>query len=237
LGHDGLQEESTSIAFSTTNGSARKRILSCPQPHGAGISLSTRKDIPEGGRDRFRKIPEATIPSVVRELFADTTRYFLYPQLMPDQAALLTFRDKSAAQVMALFKKHSYFHHPKNLSYSALLSFCCVNLVLLAVLAKMRKEKVAAVYSYAAVLALVALFMMLANCFLAVFQPRFTLPMWEVTIISASVLFGKTMECLFSPHRSLFSRHFQDSLENSGKANPDQVSGEGAKHIDHVART
>jgi len=168
----------------------------------------------------FKRSQGATIPSVVRELFADTTRYFLYPQLMPDQAALLTFRDKSTAQVMALFKKHSYFHHPKNLSYSALLFFCYATLVLLAVLAKRHKEKVAAVYSYAAALTLVALFMMLANCFLAVFQPRFTLPMWELTIISASVLFGKTMECLFFPARSLFSRHFQDSLENSERRTP-----------------
>ena len=145
----------------------------------------------------FKRSQGATIPSVVRQLFAGTTRYFSYPELMPDHAALFTFRDKSSAQIMAIFKKHSYFHHPKNFIYSAFLFFWCVNLALLAVLAKMRKQEIAAVSSYAAALTLVGLFMMLANCVLNVFQPRYTLPMWELTIVSASVLFGKTMECLF----------------------------------------
>ncbi len=153
----------------------------------------------------FKRSQEATIPSVVRRLFADTTRYFYYPELMPGHAALFTFRDKSSAQIMAIFKKHSYFHHPKNFSYSAFLFLCCANLALLAVLAKMRKQEIAAVSSYAVALMLVGLFMMLANCFLNVFQARYTLPMWELTIVSASVLFGKTIECLFSPARRLFS--------------------------------
>lgn len=149
----------------------------------------------------FNRSQKATIPSVVRELFGDTTRYFVHPELVPDQAALVTFRGKSAAHIMAYFKKHSYFHYTKNFSYRAFLFFCCVNLVLLVVLAKMRKEEVSAVSSYAVALIVVGLFMMLANCFLNVFQPRYTLPMWELTIISASVLFGKTMECLSSRAR------------------------------------
>jgi len=60
-----------------------------------------------------------------------------------------------------------------------------------------RKEEVAAVTSYAAALTLFGLFMMLANCFLTVFQPRFTLPMWELTIISMSILSAKTLEYIF----------------------------------------
>ncbi|PYJ23226.1 MAG: hypothetical protein DME99_03495 [Verrucomicrobia bacterium] len=153
----------------------------------------------------FKRSQEVTIPSVVRQLFDSTTRYFSYPEMMPDQATLLTFRDKSAARIMAIFKKHSYFHHPKNFSYSAFLFFWCVNLALLVVLAKMRKEEIAAVSSYAVALTLVGLFMMVANCVLNVFQPRYTLPMWELTIVSLSILFGETMESLFSPSRRLFS--------------------------------
>jgi hypothetical protein len=149
----------------------------------------------------FKRSQEVTIPSVVRQLFDSTTRYFSYPEMMPDQATLLTFRDKSTVQIMAIFKKHSYFHHPKNFIYSAFLFSWCVNLALLVVLAKMRKEEVAAVSSYAAALTLVGLFMMLANCVLTVFQPRFTLPMLELTIVSATVLFGKTIERLFSSAR------------------------------------
>jgi hypothetical protein len=57
-----------------------------------------------------------------------------------------------------------------------------------------RKEEVAAVSFYAAALTLFGLFMMLANCVLNVFQPRYTLPMWELTIISVSILWAKTIE-------------------------------------------
>ena len=145
----------------------------------------------------FKRSQEVTIPNVVRQLFDSTTRYFSYPEMMPDQATLSTFRDKSTAQIMAIFKKRSYFNHPKNFSYSAFLFSWCVNLALLIVLAKIHKEEVAAVSSYTAALTLVGLFMMLANCVLNVFQPRYTLPMWELTIVSATALFGKTIECLF----------------------------------------
>jgi len=68
--------------FSTTKRSARRKILSCTQPHTAGISLSTREDIPERDSDRFQKIQEVTIPSVVRQLFDSTTRYFSYREMM-----------------------------------------------------------------------------------------------------------------------------------------------------------
>ena len=152
----------------------------------------------------FKRSQEATIPTVVRQLFADTTRYFSHPELVPDQAALFTFRDKSSAQIMAIFKKHSYFHHPKNFGYNAFLFFWCVNLALLAVVAKVWTKELAAVSSYAAALTLVGLFMMLANCFLNVFQPRYTLPMWELTVVSLSILFGETVGYLFSPPCRLF---------------------------------
>jgi len=153
----------------------------------------------------FKRSQEATIPSVVMQLFADTTRYFSYPELVPDQAALFTFRDKSSAQIMTIFKKHSYFQHPKNFGYSAFLFFWCVNLALLAVVAKVWTKELAAVSSYAAALTLVGLFMILANCFLNVFQPRYTLPMWELTVVSLSILFGETVGYLFSPPCRLFS--------------------------------
>jgi len=105
---------------------------------------------------------------------------------------------------MAIFKKHSYFHHPKNFGYNAFLFFWCVNLALLAVVAKVWTKELAAVSSYAAALTLVGLFMMLANCFLNVFQPRYTLPMWELTVVSLSILFGETVGYLFSPPCRLF---------------------------------
>ncbi|HEY2569770.1 MAG TPA: hypothetical protein VGI25_10650 [Candidatus Udaeobacter sp.] len=146
----------------------------------------------------FKRSQQTTIPSVVRQLFVSTTSYFLHTELMPEQAGLLTFRNKSAAEIVAIFKKHSYFRHPKNFSYNAFLFFWGLTVGLLAVLAKRRKEELPAVFSYAAALTIAGLFMMLANCVLTVFQPRFTLPMWELTIVSLTILFAKTMEYFFA---------------------------------------
>lgn len=145
----------------------------------------------------FKRSQDVTIPSVVRQLFVATTFYFSHSGIMPDCASLRTFRDTSSAQVMGIFKKH-YFQHPKNLSYRAFLFLWCINLVVLGVIAKVPMKKVDTISSYAAALMLVGLFMMVANCFLNVFQPRYTLPMWELTIISVSILSAKTLEYIFS---------------------------------------
>ena len=144
----------------------------------------------------FKRSQGVTVSDVVRQLFVATAFYFSHPGIMPDCASLRTFRNKSAAQVMGIFK-HRYFQHPKNFSYSVFLVLWCVNLALLSVAATIRMKEPAAVSSYAAALTLVGLFMMLANCFLTVFQPRFTLPMWELTIISVSILSAKTLEYIF----------------------------------------
>ena len=123
----------------------------------------------------FKKSQQITIPDVVRSLFVNTRFYFSHRDVVPQCASLITFRDKNADQIYAIFKSHSYFRHPKKLTYHA---FLLIWLVLL------------------------ALFMMLANCLFAVFQPpHYTLPMWELTIVSLVILFGAIMGCLFSPSR------------------------------------
>ena len=156
----------------------------------------------------YRRSQEMTIPWVTRQLFASTIYLLSVPEVMPAVASLWTFRGRSSAEIMAVFEKHpyySYFRHPTKLRYSAFLVLWAVNLALLAALARMRKEDIAAVVSYSAALILVGLFMMLANCVLNEFQPRYTLPMWELTIVSSCVLLGKTIAFLFPLSLSLVS--------------------------------
>jgi len=117
---------------------------------------------------------------------------------MPQCASLVTFRDKNADQIFAIFRTHSYFHHPKDVSHLALSFFWLISLAVFVVMAKMRQQEAAGLASYTVALTLVGLFMILGNCFLTVFQPRFTLPMWELTIISVSILSAKTLEYLFA---------------------------------------
>jgi hypothetical protein len=146
----------------------------------------------------FERSQKITIPSVVSFLFVTTRFYFSHPEAMPECGSLATFRDKNADQVFGIFKKHSYFHHPKNLAYGALFFLWLTNLALFVVVAKVRQQDLAGPVSYATALTLVALLMMLANCVLTVFQPRFTLPMWELTIVSFSILSAKTVEYAFA---------------------------------------
>jgi hypothetical protein len=169
----------------------------------------------------FTKSRKATIPSVVNWLFLSTTWYFSHSDTMPGCASLITFHKNSATQIFAIFKNHSYLHRPKIFSYNAFLFFWFTNLLLLSVVAKVRKEDVAALCSYAAALTLVGSVMMLATCFLDAFQARFTLPMWELTIVSASVLVGRTIECFFSPQTQL---HPSAGAQQSNFDSDDDVS-------------
>ena len=148
----------------------------------------------------FNRSQEITIPDVVRFLFVTTTFYFSHSASMPQFAFLVTFRDKNADQILAIFKRHSYFHHPKNLSFRTLLFFWMISLTVFACIAKIRKRAAAHTALYATVLTAIGLLMMIANCFVTVFQPRFTLPMWELTIMSLSILFAETTEFWVGTH-------------------------------------
>jgi len=137
----------------------------------------------------FRRSQVTTIPNLVNHLFLTTALYLLEPIDKP-----AGYRNKSPNQIIAILEKHRYFHLWRSVNHAVLLCFWAANLALLAVLAQMRKKNVAAVASYAVALTLAGLLMMVANCVLNTFLPRYTLPMWELTILSTSVLLGRTLE-------------------------------------------
>jgi hypothetical protein len=141
----------------------------------------------------FAKARMTKIPDVTRSLFVHTIFYYSHREAMPGYAALVTFRDKSSGDILARHKQHSFFHRGKGLSYSALWFLWLALIATLAFVTKKRSREMAVVY-YAAALTLIGLTIMLANCLLAEFQPRYTLPMWELTIISMTVAVGRSME-------------------------------------------
>ena len=134
---------------------------------------------------------------------------------MPQCASLITFRDKNADQIFAVFKKHSYFRHPKDLSYRAFLVIWIVLLAAFVVIAMIRKRDVGGVFSFGTALIVIALLMMLANCLLAVFQPRYTLPMWTLTLVSLCILFGGVMDALLQHSGRLHSPKLNDQVQRS----------------------
>lgn len=129
-----------------------------------------------------------------------TVFYYSHRDAMPGYTQLVTFRDKSAEEVLACYKRHPYFYHRKEFTYSALWGLWFAMISILALVTKKRSREMAVVY-YAAALTLVGLTMMLANCLLAEFQPRYTLPMWELTIVSLLAVFGRGMERWLDPGR------------------------------------
>lgn len=141
-----------------------------------------------------------TIPDVTRSLFVHTIFYYSHREAMPGYAALVTFRDKSAEDILACYKQHSFFHRGKGLSYGILWLLWLALISILAFVTKTRNRELAVV-CYAAALMLVGLAIMLANCLLVELQPRYTLPMWELTIISMTVAFGRSMERWLDPGR------------------------------------
>jgi hypothetical protein len=163
----------------------------------------------------FKTSQRIMIPEVVGFLFVTTRFYFSHRDVMPQCASLITFRNKSADQIYAIFKGHAYFHHPKKLTYRALLICWLAFLCCLVLIGKLSKRDAADLSSYAAVLTVLGLLMMLANCLLAVFQPRYTLPIWELTIVSLVVIFGGIADCLFSPSRCAHSLKRNEQAKNS----------------------
>jgi hypothetical protein len=81
---------------------------------------------------------QITIPDVVSFLFVTTRFYFSHREAMPQCASLVTFRGKNAEQIFAIFKRHSYFRHLKNVSYHAFLVIWIVLLAAFLLTAKMR---------------------------------------------------------------------------------------------------
>jgi hypothetical protein len=164
----------------------------------------------------FERSQRITIPEVVAFLFVTTRFYFSHRDVMPQCASLSTFRDKNADQIFAIFKAHSYFRHPKNVSYLAFLVIWVVLLAAFLVVAKMRELDIAAVASFAIALIVIAMLIMLANCLLAVFQPRYTLPIWELTIVSLSILFGGIMDGLLHQSGRLHTPGLNEQAKRSG---------------------
>jgi len=164
----------------------------------------------------FKTSQRITIPEVVGFLFVTTRFYFSHRDVMPQCASLITFRNKSADKIYAIFKGHAYFHHPKKLTYRALLICWVAFLCWLVLIGKLSKRDAADLSSYTAALVLVGLFIMLTNSFLAVFQRRYTLPMWELTIVSLSILFGGIMDALFPPSYRRRSPKLDDQPKHSG---------------------
>ncbi|MGI9088280.1 MAG: hypothetical protein ACR2HH_11155 [Chthoniobacterales bacterium] len=159
-----------------------------PEPN---LIAAARKD--------FAKSLASRPSDVVEHLFRSTTFYFEHPDWMPQAANLKTFRNRTARDVLADLRQHRYFRQWKNCRYRTLFFVSLGGLVTLAAIGGVKNIEL---ISYALTLTLVGLLMMFLNCLVTEFQPRFTQPMWVLTIISATIVFGRLGDWLTARSRA-----------------------------------
>lgn len=141
-------------------------------------------------RADFAKSQASTLANVIGSPFNHTRFYFSHARSMPRCANLMTFRARNPAMILAQLNTR-YLRGWRKFSFRALIVGWAALALLVAYLSRSRGLPV---LSYAAGLTIVGLLMMLANCLLNEYQARYTLPMWELLILSATILVGSTTQ-------------------------------------------
>ncbi len=142
-------------------------------------------------KEDFRSSWSMRIPEVVRHLFNSTSFYFLHPETMPSCERLTTYRNRTALDVRADLRHNRFFRLWKSCSYRTLFFVWLAMLLTVAFLRKREIALRAPILSYAIALTVTGLLVMLANCFCTEFAPRYTMPMWTLLLVSATILGGQ----------------------------------------------
>lgn len=141
----------------------------------------------EAIRDDLWRDWKLQIPSVVKSLFGSTAYYFAVPEKMPGCAGLVTFRNTNAQWIKDQFRAYHFTHKAGNFTYGALFFAWLVALVMIVA---MSVTAAPLLLPYAIALVLTGWLIELANRILCEGIPRHTLPMWTLTIVSITIVFG-----------------------------------------------
>lgn len=128
-----------------------------------------------------------TVTDMVGQLLMSTTFYFKDPSEMPKCSGLITFRATDPREFLSQIYKRRYFASWKRCTYLRVLFSSVAALVIVIVGGRARPA------SYAIALLLVGFLSMIGNSMLNEFQPRYTLPMWELTTVALTILLPGTI--------------------------------------------
>jgi hypothetical protein len=130
-------------------------------------------------------------------LFATTSYYFGHQAEMPACAGLVTFRGEENADKISLRPfEHRYFHLWQGLGYWKALVIWFVAALAFVFAARHRPAEVSAISAFGFALTAAGLFLFAATCVLHDYEPRLSLSMWELLLLSLFLFVGRTADCI-----------------------------------------
>jgi hypothetical protein len=130
-------------------------------------------------------------------LFLTTTYYFGNKEELPACASLSTFRgDTTADQIYALRLQHGYFQLWQYLTYRSAVAIWLLGLIAYLFAAKRHQAAVASTTGLTIALVVVGLFQFAVTCFIHDYEPRFSVSMWQLLLLSFFLLVGSTSDLL-----------------------------------------
>ena len=146
-----------------------------------------------------------TVTDLIGQLLKSTTVFFDDPSQMEKCANLVTFRATDRHQFLSHIYKRRYFAVWKRCTYARML------LAVLAALAFVITRARPRLVGYAIALLVVGFLSVLGNCVLNEFQPRYTLPMWVLTIVCLTILLPSVIQHLRCLLRQTVQSFFGDA--------------------------
>ncbi len=143
-------------------------------------------------REDFLRYHGLAVTAPVRQLFRATAYYYGRTRSMPQAAGLSTFRDRDAAAILKMFRRHHYLSWGKAISLRVVLGGGLIALTTILLLRRTPAARADAACALAFVLSGEAV--LLGTCFLTEFQPRFVLPLWTFTLFAAALLLSHLLE-------------------------------------------
>jgi hypothetical protein len=140
------------------------------------------------------KSPETVISDY---LFYTTAYYFEHKEEMTACANLSTFRgDATAEKIQALPLQYRYFHLWEPLTYRSFVAIWFIALVVFIVAARRQRQEGSATAGVVIALVVVGLFQFAVTCVIHDYEPRFSVSMWQLLLLSFFLLIGNTADLL-----------------------------------------
>jgi hypothetical protein len=150
-------------------------------------------------------------------LFETTAYYFQHKEYMPACAELVTFRNYNADQIRQLPSQHLYFRLWRSLDYNEVLVIWLVSLLIFAVLARRKQVSVGGVTAFGIALPAVGLALFALTSLIHDYEPRFSLLMWQLLLLSLYIFVGKTADLLLTAGPQQPARPAIGSKQSAGQ--------------------